>query len=89
VAAAAMVALVPIGVAVLSLPELSNAAQHAALWDAEDQQIRAARDAGVADLSVPRLPIYLGENFVTDDREDWFNRCVARYYGVRSIAATS
>jgi len=89
VAVAAMLALVPIGVAALSLPELANAAHHAALWDAEDQQIRAARDAGLADLSVPPLPPYLGENFVTDDREDWFNRCVARYYGVRSIAATS
>jgi hypothetical protein len=89
VTAAAMLALVPIGVAVLGLPELANAAYHAALWDAEDVQIRAARDAGLADLSVPPLPPYLGENFVTGDREDWFNRCVARYYGVRSIAATS
>lgn len=89
VAAAAMLALVPIGVAVLTVPELANAAHHAALWDAEDQQIRAARDAGVADLSVPPLPPYLGENFVTGDRDDWFNHCVARYYGVRSIAATS
>jgi len=87
--AAAMLALVPIGVAVVSLPELANAAQHAALWDAEDQQIRAARDAGLADVSVPPLPAYLGENFVTGDPDDWFNRCVARYYGVRSIAATS
>jgi hypothetical protein len=76
-------------VAALSLPDLASAAQHAALWDAEDQQIRASRDAGVADLSVPPLPTYLGENFVTTDRQDWFNVCVARYYGVRSIAATS
>ena len=87
--AAAVLALVPIGVAIISLPDVVSAAQHAALWDAEDQQIRANRDAGLADLSVPPLPVYLGENFVSDDREDWFNRCVARYYGVRSIAATS
>jgi hypothetical protein len=89
IVAAAMVALVPIGIAAVSLPELTIAAQHAALWDAEDQQIRAARDAGQADVSVPPLPAYLGENFVTGDRDDWFNRCVARYYGVRSIATTS
>jgi hypothetical protein len=87
--AAAVLALVPIGVAVISLPDVANAAQHAALWDAEDQQIRAAREAGLADVSVPPLPAYLGENFVTADPDDWFNRCVARYYGVRSIAATS
>jgi hypothetical protein len=89
VVAAALLALVPIGVAAIGLPDLASAAQHAALWDAEDQQIRASRDAGVADVSVPPLPIYLGENFVTADREDWFNRCVARYYGVRSIATSS
>jgi hypothetical protein len=71
------------------LPEVATAAQHAALWDAEDQQIRASRDAGIVDLTVPPLPTYLGENFVTSDRDDWFNRCVARYYGVRSIAAAS
>jgi hypothetical protein len=88
VAAAAMLALVPIGVAALTLPDFANAAHHAALWDAEDLQIRAARDAGVADLTVPPLPPYLGENFVGDDRGDWFNTCVARYYGVRSIAAS-
>jgi hypothetical protein len=87
--AAAILALVPLGVAAVSLPDLASAAQHAALWDVEDQQIRASRDAGLTELSVPPLPVYLGENFVSDDREDWFNRCVARYYGVRSIAATS
>lgn len=87
--AAAVLALVPIGIAAVSLPDLGNAAQHAAMWDVEDQQIRASRDAGAVDISVPPLPPYLGENFVTPDRADWFNRCVARYYGVRSIAVTS
>jgi hypothetical protein len=88
-AVALALALVPIGMAVVSLPDQATAAEHAALWDAEDQQIRASRDAGEADLTVPHLPPYLGENFVTSDREDWFNRCVARHYGVRSIASAS
>jgi hypothetical protein len=88
-AVALALALVPIGIAVVSLPEQAAAAEHAALWDAEDRQIRASRDAGEADLTVSHLSPYLGENFVTPDRENWFNRCVARYYGVRSIASAS
>src|SRR5260370_10625891 len=77
VAVAAMLALVPIGVAALSLPELANAAHHAALWDAEDQPIPAAPDPGLADLSVPPLPPYLGQNFLPDDPEDLFHPSVA------------
>jgi Na+/phosphate symporter len=86
---AAAVALVPLGIAITTLPEQAVAAQHAALWDAEDQLIRASRDAGQADVVVQPLPRYLGEDFVTPDRDNWFNVCVARYYGLRSIAATS
>jgi hypothetical protein len=81
-----LLALVPLGVALTTLPEQANAARYAALFDAEDQQIRASRDAGQTDLTVAPLPPNLGENFVTSDRSDWFNMCVARYYGVHSIA---
>jgi hypothetical protein len=88
-AVALALALVPIGIAVATLPEQASAAEYAALWDAEDQQIRASRDAGQTDVTVHRLPRYLGENFVTPDRGNWFNQCVARYYGVRSIATPS
>jgi hypothetical protein len=86
---AVALALVPVGIAITSLPERALAAEHAARWDAVDQQIRAARDAGQADVTVARQPRYLGEEFVTPDRENWFNVCVARYYDVRSIAASS
>ena len=67
--------------------ERAQAAEYAALWDAEDQQIRASRDAGEADLTVAPLPQFLGEDFVGSNRRDWFNMCVARYYGVRTIAS--
>jgi hypothetical protein len=85
----ALVVLVSIRVVLLHLPEQARAAEYAALWDAEDQQIRASRDAGQLDVVVPPLPQNLGEDFVTPDRDNWFNICVARYYGVRSIAASS
>jgi hypothetical protein len=82
----AALAIVPVGVAVTTFPDQIAAARYAALFDAEDQQIRAGRDAGLADLTVPPLPPNLGEGFVGTDRDNWFNQCVARYYGVRSIA---
>jgi hypothetical protein len=86
--ALAAVALVPLVVAGVTLPDQVNASRYAALFDAEDQQIRASRDAGETDLTVPPLPPNFGEGFVTSDRNDWFNGCVARYYDVGSIAAT-
>jgi undecaprenyl-diphosphatase len=71
--ALALAIAIPLGVAAFSLPERAIAAQHAALWDAEDAAIRASRDAGQLDLRVRELPPYLGEKFVTDDPNDWFN----------------
>jgi Family of unknown function (DUF6056) len=79
-------ALVPIGVAVITWPDTGKAARYAALFDAEEQQIHASRNAGDSDITVPPLPANLGEDFVSSDRQNWFNVCVARYYGVRSIA---
>jgi hypothetical protein len=90
VAGAVVLAAFAVGVAATSLPQEALAAQQAAArWDTTDQEIRTSRDAGQADVTVPPLPPYLGENFVTPDRKNWFNVCVARYYGVQSIAASS
>jgi hypothetical protein len=88
-AAVVLLAMVPLGIAALTFPERAAAAQHAALWDAEDALIRSNRHAGQSDLIVPPLPAYLGEKYVTTDPNNWFNVCVARYYDVRTIAATS
>jgi hypothetical protein len=87
--AALALAVVPTGVAVANLPQQAIAAQYAELFDTEDQLIRVSREAGVADVTVPALPANLGEEFITSDRQNWFNLCVARYYGVRSIATPS
>lgn len=80
-------AIVPVAIGVSMLPDQATAASYATLFDAEDQQIRASRDAGQEDLTVAPLPPNFGEQFVGSNREDWFNVCVARYYGLRSIAA--
>jgi hypothetical protein len=85
-AALVLMAILPLVVAGLTLPDVVAESRYAALFDAEDQQIRASRDEGETDLTVPPLPTNLGEGFVTSDPTDWFNGCVARYYGVESIA---
>jgi len=86
--ALAAMALVPLGIAAYSLPDGGVAVSYAALFDAEEQQIRTARDAGQQDLTVPSLPTNLGEPYAGPDRTNFLNMCVARYYGVRSIATS-
>ncbi len=83
-----LMALVPLGIAATTSPERALAADYAARWDAEDALIRAQRDAGQRQLIVPPLPSNLGEDYVTADPKHFFNVCVARYYGVDSIAAS-
>jgi hypothetical protein len=87
--AALLLALVPLVGAAASLPQRAAAAEYAAIWDATDAQIRASRDAGDLDVRIPPIPRHLGERFVNSDPKDWFNVCVARYYGVRTLASTS
>jgi hypothetical protein len=79
--------LVPLVSGATTLPAQARAAEYASLWDAEDARIREARQAGTRELDVPPLPPNLGESFVTADASNWFNRCVARYYDLESIAA--
>ena len=81
--------LVPLAFAVLNVPQYASAAQYASTFDAEDQHIRASRDIGDLDLTVPSLPPNFGEEFITSDRQNFMNVCVARFYGLRSIATPS
>ena len=83
-----VLALVPLGIAATAFPERATAAEYAMLWDTEDTQIRAARDSGARRVEVPPLPRNLGESFITPDPGNWFNVCVARYYGLETIAST-
>ena len=81
--------IVPLSLAATTLPDRALAAQYAVQWDAEDAAIRAASASGARTLIVPPLPRNLGEGFVTTDPKHFFNVCVARYYGLDSIAATA
>jgi hypothetical protein len=85
-AALAVLAVVPVIAAAMTLPDQATAARYAELFDAEEQQILASRNAGETNVIVTPLPTNLGEDFVTADRNNWFNQCVARYYDLTSIA---
>jgi hypothetical protein len=74
--------------AVLAQADAAHA--YAQRWDGIDAQVRADHAAGLQDVVVdPLAPTgtVRGMDFVGPNSADWLNECVARYYGVRSIAA--
>lgn len=90
----ALLALSPIAAARRTLALAPQAKAAAFIWDETDREIRAAKERGIEDVSVPavddvesRLGAVRTELHVERDREHWKNRCMARYYGVKSIKA--
>jgi hypothetical protein len=74
-----------------SVGVLEPARAYAAEWDLRDAQIRADRARGVQSVRVPSLPAtgsVQNLEWLGPDSSDWFNQCVAGYYGVSSIAAS-
>jgi Family of unknown function (DUF6056) len=94
VAVVALLALSPISAAWRTLSLAPQAKAGAFIWDQTDREIRAAKEQGIEDVTVPavddvesRLGAPRTELHVERDREHWKNRCMARYYGVKSIKA--
>ena len=85
--AVAVLMIVPLGLAATTLPDRALAAQYAMGCRGRGDSRR--EHLGVRTLVVPPLPRNLGEGFVTTDPKHFFNVCVARYYGLDSIAATA
>jgi hypothetical protein len=86
----ALLSLGPLATTARVARQLGTDRAYAAASDAVEDRIRAERANGRLDVSVPRLEstgVVKNLEFVGPDREDWFNACVARYYGVRSIAS--
>ena len=72
------------------LAQADAAQAYARRWDGIDAQVRADHAAGLQDVVVEALPptgTVRGMDFVSSNSTDWLNECVARYYGVRTIAA--
>jgi hypothetical protein len=80
----------PVFAAGHALQQVGAARAYATAWDRIDADIRDDRRQGLRDVTIPQLPStgnVQNLQFVGPDRGDWFNECVARYYGVGTIAA--
>ena len=59
----------------------------ASLWDERDSRIRTMKAAGEMDIDVEALDSIGTIGDLSTDQDNWLNVCVARFYGLRSIAA--
>jgi hypothetical protein len=87
----ALLVLGPLVTAGEAFQRVASARAYAAAWDNLDRDVRAERRAGVQNVSVPGLAStgnVQNLEFVGSNPHDWFNECVARYYGVSTIAST-
>ncbi len=58
---------------------------YAGMWDRRDREIRNVSLRGESDLTIPALSHTLNLGDITPDPQFWVNRCVAEYYGLKSI----
>ena len=84
----------PVASCVSILALHARARAYAADWDRQDKELRAAKDSGVQELTVEqigdfqsRLGLGRSELHLQTDPNFWINQAVAKYYGLRSVAA--
>ena len=90
----ALIALAALGTLLIGPPLMADARQSSAIRDRQAARDRVLRDlsrGNVADVTVPAIdvwPVPSTLHFVEIDpeRAQWNNVCMAKYYGVRSIA---
>lgn len=71
----------------IPIAEGQDLAARADLWDKQDEQIKAAKLAGVMDVVIQQYDVVLSLNSLLEDPDYWVNKSAAAYYGVNSIAA--
>jgi hypothetical protein len=68
--------------------------RYAILWDAADEEARAAKLRGETKVAIPRFPatgqdangdLYFNVRLIGPDPTNWVNGCVADYYGFKSV----
>jgi Family of unknown function (DUF6056) len=83
-----LLVLGPVGMAASVFQDVAAARTYAAAWDQLDAQLRNSRGQVVTISALEPTGAVRNLAFVGPDPDDWFNGCVARYYGLRSIAAS-
>ena len=85
---AVALAAAPAWAARKTLRQAGKARALAAIWDAQDAEMRAAAARGEERLTTPVLYNIGGTDLMTNDPTWYVNSCAAAYYGVKEIRAT-
>jgi hypothetical protein len=84
---AAVLTIFPLVAARNTLARVGRVKALAAIWDRQDQEIRAAATRRETDLTVPVMHNIGGTDLMTPDPKWYVNQCVAAFYGVKTITA--
>lgn len=87
IAAAALLTLSPVAATRSTLAGVPKSKALAALWDRQDEEIRAARSRGATELTVPVVHYLEGTDLLRRDPTWYVNVCAASFYGLDSITA--
>jgi hypothetical protein len=84
----------PVATCVSTFALRGRARAYAADWDRQDEELRAAKESGASEVTVDqigdfqtRLGLGRGDLHLRSDPHFWINQSVAKYYGIRSVAA--
>jgi len=89
-----LVTLAPLISCFSTLKTSEQARSFAADWDRQDSQLKAARQSGIADVSVQQIGDFQlrtgkgpGDLYLRADPSFWINQVTASYYGLKSVRA--
>ena len=84
----------PVASSVSTFALRERARAYAVDWDRQDEELRAAKEGGVRELTVEqigdfqsRLGLGRSDLHLRADPNFWINKTVAKYYGLDSVAA--
>ncbi|HEX8991655.1 MAG TPA: DUF6056 family protein [Anaerolineales bacterium] len=68
-----------------SYAAMGNYIQYAHNWDAEEDQILAAKASGAPSVTVPSWPNWAGLDVLSEHSKNWLNQCTSGYYGIEVL----
>ncbi len=77
----------PVRATINLFPEIQSAQKFTSRWDQRDAAIHQAVSEKILVLDLPAINSQHGIQEVTEDPNNWVNKCVANYYGLNSIVA--
>jgi hypothetical protein len=59
--------------------------RYAQTWDAEEDQILAAKASGAGSVTVPSWPNWAGLDVLSEHSKNWLNQCASGYYRIEVV----